>query len=141
MAETRDVYMNHVQQLAFYAGARDLWVEAARRFGKTDGILGPRIWAAADSQPQGAGGFLGASRKQLFSRTIPGVIAAVERSLYRRGDPVKVSWNEHSCRMEFWPYTLDMRCAIVVMRQRIYLHAGQFRSELLQHPAVHFDAL
>ena len=25
------------------------------------------------------------------------------------GDPVKVSWNEHSCRMEFWPYTLDMR--------------------------------
>ena len=79
MAETRDVYMNHVQQLAFYAGARDLWVEAARRFGKTDGILGPRIWAAADSQPQGAGGFLGASRKQLFSRTIPGVIAALER--------------------------------------------------------------
>ena len=25
------------------------------------------------------------------------------------GDTVKVSWNEHSCRMEFWPYTLDMR--------------------------------
>ena len=25
------------------------------------------------------------------------------------GDPVSVSWNEHSCRMEFWPYTLDMR--------------------------------
>ena len=25
------------------------------------------------------------------------------------GDPVKVSWNEQSCRMEFWPYTLDMR--------------------------------
>lgn len=25
------------------------------------------------------------------------------------GDAVKVSWNEHSCRMEFWPYTLDMR--------------------------------
>lgn len=24
-------------------------------------------------------------------------------------DSVKVSWNEHSCRMEFWPYTLDMR--------------------------------
>jgi DNA polymerase-3 subunit beta len=25
------------------------------------------------------------------------------------GDPVSVSWNEHSCRMEFFPYTLTMR--------------------------------
>lgn len=79
MAETRDVYMNRVQQLIFYAMVRDLWVEAARRFGKTDGVIGPRMWAVAESMPQGAGGFLGASRKQLFSRTVPGVIAALER--------------------------------------------------------------
>ena len=37
--ETRDVYMNRVQQRIFYAGARDLRVLAARRFGKTDGVL------------------------------------------------------------------------------------------------------
>lgn len=79
MAETRDVYMNRVQQRIFYAGARDLRVLAARRFGKTDGVLGPRIWAVAESLPQGAGGFLGTSRKQLFGRTVPGVIAALER--------------------------------------------------------------
>ena len=77
--ETRDVYMNRVQQRIFYAGARDLRVLAARRFGKTDGVLGPRIWAVAESLPQGAGGFLGTSRKQLFGRTVPGVIAALER--------------------------------------------------------------
>lgn len=71
--------MNKVQQRIFYAGARDLRVVAARRFGKTDGVLGPRMWAVAESLPQGAGGFLGTSRKQLFSRTIPGVIAAMER--------------------------------------------------------------
>ena len=71
--------MNRVQQRIFYAGARDLRVVAARRFGKTDGVLGPRRWAVAYTLPQGAGGFLGASRKQLFSRTIPGVIAAMER--------------------------------------------------------------
>ena len=71
--------MNRVQQRIFYAGARDLRVLAARRFGKTDGVLGPRRWAVAESLPQGAGGFLGTSRKQLFSRTIPGVIAAMER--------------------------------------------------------------
>ena len=79
MAETRDVYMNRVQQRIFYAGARDLRVLAARRFGKTDGVLGPRIWAVAQSLPQGAGAFLGASRKQLYARTVPGVIAAIER--------------------------------------------------------------
>ena len=75
----RDVYLNPVQQRIFYAGARDVRVVAARRFGKTDGVLGPRRWAVAQSLPQGAGGFLGTSRKQLFSRTVPGMIAAIER--------------------------------------------------------------
>ena len=79
MPDARDVYMNRVQQRIFYAGARDLRVLAARRFGKTDGVLGPRLWAVAQTLPQGAGAFLGASRKQLYSRTIPGVIAALER--------------------------------------------------------------
>lgn len=85
--------MNRVQMLAFFAACRDLWVEAARRFGKTDGVIGPRIWAAADSQPQGAGGFLGASRKQLFSRTVPGVIAAIER-FYCMKEGVHFGWGK-----------------------------------------------
>lgn len=91
--ETRDVYMNPVQQRIFYAGARDVRVVAARRFGKTDGVLGPRIWAVADSMPQGAGAFLGASRKQLFSRTIPGVIAAIER-FYGFKEGIHFGWGK-----------------------------------------------
>ncbi len=93
MAETRDVYMNHVQQRIFYAGARDLRVLAARRFGKTDGVLGPRIWAVAQSLPQGAGAFLGASRKQLYARTVPGVIAAIER-FYGFKEGVHFGWGK-----------------------------------------------
>ena len=85
--------MNRVQQRIFYAGARDLRVVAARRFGKTDGVLGPRKWAVAHSLPQGAGGFLGASRKQLFSRTIPGVIAAMER-FYGFKEGVHFGWGK-----------------------------------------------
>ena len=85
--------MNRVQQRIFYAGARDLDVVAARRFGKTDGVLGPRIWAVAHSLPQGAGGFLGASRKQLFSRTVPGVIAAMER-FYGFKEGVHFGWGK-----------------------------------------------
>lgn len=77
--QVRDVYMNKVQQRLFYAGARDVRLLAARRFGKTDGGIGPRLWATAESMPQSTGVFLGASRKQLYSRTIPGVIAALER--------------------------------------------------------------
>ena len=91
--ETRDVYMNRVQQRIFYAGARDLRVVAARRFGKTDGVLGPRIWAVAQSLPQGAGGFLGTSRKQLFGRTVPGVIAALER-FYGFKEGVHFGWGK-----------------------------------------------
>ena len=55
MEQLRDVYMNRVQQRLFYAGARDVRLMAARRFGKTDGGIGPRIWATAQSMPQGAG--------------------------------------------------------------------------------------
>ena len=77
--QLRDVYLNPVQQRIFLSGARDVRLLAARRFGKTDGCIGPRIWAVADSMPQGAGAFLGSSRKQLFARTIPATIAAIER--------------------------------------------------------------
>ena len=91
--ERRDVYLNPVQQRIFYAGARDVRVVAARRFGKTDGVLGPRRWAVAQSLPQGAGGFLGTSRKQLFSRTVPGMIAAIER-FYGMKEGVHFGWGK-----------------------------------------------
>ena len=79
MAETRDVYMNHLQQQIYYSGARDVRLSAARRFGKTDGTIAPRSVAIMQSMPRGAGIWLGNSRKQLFTRTVPGTIAAIER--------------------------------------------------------------
>lgn len=85
--------MNRVQQRIFYAGARDLRVLAARRFGKTDGVIGPRIWAVCESMPQGAIAFLGASRKQLYARTVPGVIAAIER-FYGFKEGVHFGWGK-----------------------------------------------
>ena len=84
MSETRDVYMNRIQQRMFYAAARDVRLLAARRFGKTDGGIGPRLWAVAQSMPSGAGAFLGASRKQLYARTIPASLSAIERFYHLR---------------------------------------------------------
>lgn len=77
--QTRDVYLNRLQQRIFYAGARDIRVLGARRFGKTDGVIGPYAWRVASSMPGGTGLWLGSSRKQLYSRTVPGTIAALER--------------------------------------------------------------
>jgi len=91
--ETRDVYMNRVQQRVFYAGAKDVRILAARRFGKTDGCIGPRVWAVAQSMPQSVGVFLGSSRKQLFARTIPGVIAALER-FYGFKEGIHFGWGK-----------------------------------------------
>ena len=91
MRETRDVYMNAVQQRMFIAGAKDVRLLAARRFGKTDGGIGPRMWAVAQTMPRGSGAFLGSSRKQLFTRTIPAAIAAQER-FYQLKEGVHFGW-------------------------------------------------
>lgn len=79
MSELTDVYMNRVQQHIFYAGAKDKRVLAARRFGKTDGVIGPQCVAVSESMPCGAGAWLGSSRKQLLVRTVPATIAAITR--------------------------------------------------------------
>jgi len=50
----------------------------------------------------------GAKITDEFRMTLPKKAANILSGVLS-GDPVKVSWNEHSCRMEFWPYTLDMR--------------------------------
>lgn len=75
----RDVYMNKKQQQIYYAGAKDVRVLGARRFGKTDGVIGPRIYTVSMSMPRGTNLWLGNSRKQLYTRTVPGTIAALER--------------------------------------------------------------
>jgi len=79
MAERREVYMNPMQQRIYYSGAKHIRVIAARRFGKTDGIIGPQSGRVTSSMPQGAGIWAGNSRKQLFTRTVPATLAAIER--------------------------------------------------------------
>lgn len=90
MAELRDIYMNHKQQLILYSKARDCYTLASRRFGKTDGVIGPRMMQITESMPRGAGGFVGNSKKQLYTRTVPGVIAALER--YGLHEGIQFGW-------------------------------------------------
>ena len=79
MAERRDVYMNHKQYLMYLMNVRDGRLLGSRRFGKTDGSIGPRIYRVSQSMPRATNIWLGNSRKQLYTRTVPGTIAAIER--------------------------------------------------------------
>lgn len=85
MTEPRDLYMNHKQQVIYYSGARDQRVVASRRFGKTDGTIGPHCIRVTLSMPQGAGAWMGNSKTQLFTKTVPATLAAIERWGLKRG--------------------------------------------------------
>lgn len=102
MAETgkkRDMYMSHKQQVIYYSGARDQRVLAARRFGKTDGVIGPHCIRVTQSMPQGAGAWMGNSKTQLFTKTVPATIAAIERWGLKEG--VHFVWGQPNKRLNF----------------------------------------
>lgn len=77
--QTRKVYMNAAQQLIYNICARHTRITAARRFGKTDGVLAPFMARVTQSQPRGAGIWLGNSRRQLLIKTVPATLAALAR--------------------------------------------------------------
>jgi len=77
--QTRKVYMNEAQQLIYNICARHTRVTAARRFGKTDGVLAPFMARVTQSMPRGAGIWLGNSRRQLLTKTVPATLTALAR--------------------------------------------------------------
>lgn len=87
----RDVYMNRKQQTIYYAGGRDVRALMARRFGKTDGLIGPHIYQVSMSMARSTNLWLGNSRKQLYTRTVPGTISAVER-FYGLREGIHFGW-------------------------------------------------
>ena len=58
--------------------AKDERVIAARRVGKTDGLVAPCVWMAANCMPGRVGAWAAVSREQGFGKTIPGTVAARE---------------------------------------------------------------
>ena len=80
------LYMNPAQLLAYNFNARQMFVQAGRATGKTDFIITPRLIRITESLPRGVSVFLGNSIRQLFSKTLPTTICAIERTTpYREG--------------------------------------------------------
>ena len=81
----RYLYLNPAQLTVYNFCARHTTVEAGRATGKTDGLIAPYIIRCVQSMPGATGLFLGNSIKQLFSRTVPAVIHALERMGFKEG--------------------------------------------------------
>lgn len=79
MQQPHQIYLTRFQQESLYMGARDERDIAARRTGKTDGLVAPYVWMTSNSMPGMLGAWVAVSRQQGFSKTIPGTMAAMER--------------------------------------------------------------
>ena len=79
MQQPHQIYLTRFQQRSLYMGARDERDIAARRTGKTDGLVAPYVWMTSNSMPGMLGAWVAVSRQQGFSKTIPGTMAAMER--------------------------------------------------------------
>lgn len=82
--------MHRGQRKLYLSRARDQRVICGRRWGKTQ-YLGAYLWEVADSMPGGVGAIVGSSRKQLFTRTIPGMMAAMA-AFYGFKEGVHYGW-------------------------------------------------
>jgi hypothetical protein len=79
----KKVYFNPGQLYLFHLGANSESIIASRRFGKSDGIISPRLLRNAQHMPRSAGAIYGATFKQILTRTLPAAVAALERAGYK----------------------------------------------------------
>lgn len=84
MEDSRKVYYNDGQRYLLYLGANTERIIAARRFGKSDGIIAPRMLRNVQHMPKSAGAIYGATFKQILSRTLPAALSSLERLGYKQ---------------------------------------------------------
>lgn len=73
------IYLTRFQQESLYMAAKDERDVAARRTGKSDGLVAPYVWMTSQSMPGMLGAWVAVSRQQGFCKTIPSTMAAMER--------------------------------------------------------------
>ena len=110
LAKVNLLYLNPAQLTVYNFGSRTTTVQAGRGTGKTDGLLSPYMIRSTQSMPRGTGLFLGNSMKQLFSKTLPNTIAAIERMtglkegihFFRGHAPAKCKFKEPVVKPKIW---------------------------------------
>ena len=125
MSERRknEIYLNRAQATVYNFDSRNTTVEAARATGKTSGMLAPRMLRCVNSMPSGFGAFLGCSLKQLFMKTVPNLIQAVEEitglregvHFVRGHAPKRLGFKEPLVRPKVWEQCIHFWNGCVVM--------------------------
>lgn len=124
LLERRNViYLNPAQVTVYNFDSRNETVEAARATGKTSGMLAPRLIRCVMSHPRGFGLFLGCSLKQLFLKTVPNLIQAMEEltglregAHFVRGHaPKKLGFDEPLVRPKEWSQCIHFKNGCIVM--------------------------
>ena len=82
MDKNNKLYFNPGQRELLAIGANTETIIAARRFGKSDGIIAPRLLRDAQLMPRSAGAIYAATFQQALSRTLPAAVAALKRMGY-----------------------------------------------------------
>ncbi len=82
MKKNNKLYFNTGQRELLAIGANSETIIAARRFGKSDGIIAPRMLRDAQHMPRSAGAIYAATFQQALSRTLPAAVAALRRMGY-----------------------------------------------------------
>ncbi len=83
--KTKQIYFNKAQQYVLHMMVRILVVLASRRFGKSEGIIAPRLLQHIQLMPRGQHGIVAATYKQALTRTLPATFHALERFGYKEG--------------------------------------------------------
>lgn len=83
--ERRILHFNKPQLKAHIVNARKFVGVMGRGTGKSEGIIAPKVANNIHAMPRAAGAFVGATYAQLLTRTLPPVIAGLERLGYQQG--------------------------------------------------------
>lgn len=76
---TKKLYFNPGQIELMEIGANSETIIASRRFGKSDGIIAPRLLRNVQQMPRSAGAILQATFQQALARTLPASMASLAR--------------------------------------------------------------
>ena len=82
MSEKKKYYLNAAQQYIHTISPNSLTLVASRRFGKSDGVAGPRTILRVQRMPRSVGFIYADTFVQALSRTLAGTLAALERMGY-----------------------------------------------------------
>lgn len=81
----KHVYFNRAQQEIIAVDAHTSIIVAGRRFGKTHGVIGPKLLRMVQGMPGGSIGIVVPTYKRGLMNTLPGTLKALESWGYKRG--------------------------------------------------------